>query len=81
MAASASKVRDLIDEAIKASNEIKEGNYVTVKVEKTGLFGKSHISLTGRTTSEAMKEKINEIATANAAGVEVQNQLRVSTTS
>ena len=79
MAASASKVRDTIDQAIKTSSEIKEGNYVTVKVEKSGLFGKAYIALTGRTTSEAMKQKIQEIAEANAGGVEVKNQLRVST--
>lgn len=81
MAASAAKVRDLIDEALKASSDIKEGNYVTVKVEKSGLFGKAHIALTGRTTSEAVKAKVYEIAEANAGGVEVQNQLRISTTS
>lgn len=80
MAASANKVRDLIDEAIKASSEVKEGNYVTVKVEKSGLFGKAHITLTGRTTSEVVKAKVNEIAVANAAGVDVRNEMRVSTT-
>ena len=81
MAASPKKVRDVIDNAIKASAEIKEGNYVTVKVEKDGLFGKPYISLTGRSTSEAMREKIEAIATSNASGIDVKNQLRVSTTS
>lgn len=81
MAASAQKVRDKIDQALKASDEIGAGNYVTVKVEKSGLFGKGNIVLTGRTTSEAMKEKIQKIAESAAEGVEVQNQLRVSTTS
>ena len=81
MAASVQKVRDRIDEALKASGEIKEGNYITVKVEKAGLFGKSHLALTGRTTSEAMKAKVMEVAESAAEGVEVENQLRVSTTS
>ena len=80
MAASAQKVRDRIDEALKASSEIKEGNYVTVKVEKAGLFGKAHIVLTGRTTSGAMKTKINEIAASVAEGIEITDQLRVSST-
>jgi osmotically-inducible protein OsmY len=80
MAASAQKVRDKIEEALRASTEIKEGNYVTVKVEKAGLFGKAHIALAGRTTSEATKTKIIEIASSISEGIEIQDQLRVSTT-
>ena len=60
MGMSAAKVRDAIDQAITTSDEIKEGNYVTVKVEKSGLLAKPHISLTGRTTSEAMKQKMRK---------------------
>lgn len=79
MAANAQKVRDKIDQALKDSNDIGAGNYVTVKTEKSGLFGKGYIVLSGRATSEAMITKIVEIAEAHAEGVEVKNQLRVST--
>lgn len=79
MAANAQKVRDKIDQALKDSNDIGAGNYVTVKAEKSGLFGKGYIVLSGRATSEAMITKIVEIAEAHAEGVEVKNQLRVST--
>jgi hypothetical protein len=63
------------------SDEIKPGNYVTVKVEKQGLFGKPYIVLTGRCTSEKDKAKVEEIANANAEDVKVESQLRVSSTS
>lgn len=81
MAASAKKVRDDIDNAIKNSDEVKPGNYVTVKVEKSGMFGKPFIQLTGRCTSEKDKSKIEEIAQANASDVKVESSLRVSTVS
>ncbi len=79
MASAAQKVRDAIDNAIKASDEIKPGNYITVKVEKQGLFGKPFIQLTGRCTSEKDKAKVEEIAQANAGDVKVESSLRVST--
>ena len=78
MAGSAQKAVDAIDRAIKGSAEVKPGNYVTVKVEKGGLFGKAKIVLTGRSTSEKDKAKIEEIATANAGDFEVESRLRVS---
>ena len=81
MAASAQKVRDAIDNALKASDEIKPGNYITVKVDKKGLFGKPFIMLTGRCTSDKDKAKILEIAGANSGGVPIENTLRVSTIS
>jgi osmotically-inducible protein OsmY len=81
MAASAKKVRDDIDNAIKNSDEVKPGNYITVKVEKSGMFGKPFIQLTGRCTSEKDKNKIEEIARANASDVKVESSLRVSTVS
>jgi osmotically-inducible protein OsmY len=81
MAASVQKIRDRIESALQTSEEVNEGNYVTVKVEKAGLFGKGSIALTGRARSEAMKTKIFEIAQSAAEGVEVKNELRVSTTS
>lgn len=80
MAKAADKARDAIDQAIKASKDVREGNYVTVVVEKAGLFAKPHIALTGRALSEAIRTKIQEIAEANADGVEVQNRIQINTT-
>ena len=83
MAANPSKIRDAIDQAIRGSNEIREGNYITVSVEKTGFlfFGSSKIILSGRSKSEKDKAKIEEIANQHAAGLEVESRLRVSQTS
>ena len=78
MAGSVQKAAGAIDRAIKESTEVKPGNYVTVKAEKSGLFGKGKITLTGRTTSEKDKAKIEEIAAANAGDFEVESKLRVS---
>ena len=81
MAGSIQKARDAIDNAIKGSSEIKPGNYITVKTDKQGLFGKPFIVLTGRCTSEKDKAKVEEVATAAAGEFKVESQLRVSTTS
>ncbi len=81
MAGSIQKTRDAIDNAIKGSTEIKPGNYVTVKSEKQGLFGKPFIVLSGRCTSEKDKAKVEEIAQQAAGEVKVESRLRVSTTS
>jgi TATA-box binding protein (TBP) (component of TFIID and TFIIIB) len=83
MAQSAQKVKDKVYWAIKNSNEIKEGNYVSVAVEKSGFlfFGSSKLVLTGRTTSEKDKEKIESIARENAGEVEIESRLRVGKTS
>jgi len=81
MAGSMQKTRDAIDNAIKNSSEIGPGNYVTVKVEKQGLFGKPFIVLTGRCTSDKNKAKVEEVALAAAGDAKVENKLRVSTTS
>jgi osmotically-inducible protein OsmY len=81
MALSAAKARDAIDNAIKASDDIGPGNYVTVKVEKQGIFGKPFIALTGRVNSEKVKAKVDEVAVNAAGGVKVENRLRVSTVS
>ena len=81
MAVSAQKARDAIDNAIKGSSEIRPGNYITVKVEKKGLFGKGAVVLSGRCTSERDKAKVEEIANEAAGGVDVESRLRVSTTS
>ncbi|MFP4114052.1 MAG: hypothetical protein ACOC2Y_04490 [Spirochaetota bacterium] len=70
-----------MDNAIKNSTEIKPGNYVTVKVEKQGLFGKGSVVLTGRCTSEKDKAKIEEIAREAAADAKIESRLRVSTVS
>lgn len=81
MAVSAQKARDAVDNAIKNSTEIKPGNYVTVKVEKQGLFGKPSVVLTGRCTSEKDKAKIEEIAHGAAGDAKMESRLRVSTVS
>lgn len=81
MAGSIQKTRDAIDNAIKGSTEIKPGNYVTVKSEKQGLFGKPFIVLSGRCTSEKDKAKIEEIAQQAAGDVKIDSRLRVSSTS
>jgi osmotically-inducible protein OsmY len=75
--ASAAKVRDAIDNAIKASDEVREGNYITVSVEKKGLFGGQSIVLSGRVTSEKVKEAVGRIASEHAAGVTVEDKLRI----
>jgi hypothetical protein len=80
MAGSAQKIAEGIDRAIKSSGDVKPGNYVTVKVEKSGLFGKSTIVLTGRTTSEKDKAAIEGIADSNAGGLVIESRLRVSET-
>ena len=81
MALSPAKARDAIDNAIKGSDEIKPGNYITVKVEKQGLFGKPFIALTGRCTSEKDKAKAEEIAEGAAGGVKIESRLRVGSVS
>ena len=83
MAASAQKAKDKVYWAIKNSTELKEGNYVSVAIEKTGFlfFGSSKLVLTGRTTSEKDKEKIESIAKQEAGDVEVESRLRVGKTS
>jgi hypothetical protein len=81
MAASIKKVRDDIDNAIKGSDQVKPGNYVTVKIEKQGLFGKPYIQLSGRCTSEKDKATIEAIANESASDIKVESVLRISTTS
>lgn len=76
--ASAQKARDAVDNAIKASDEIRPGNYINVAVEKTGLFGKPFLVLTGRCTSDKDKAKVEEVATAAAGEIKVESRLRVS---
>ncbi|MFW5743023.1 MAG: hypothetical protein ACOCW3_03970 [Spirochaetota bacterium] len=80
MAGSIQKTRDAIDNAIKGSTEIRPGNYVTVKSEKQGIFGKPFILLSGRCTSEKDKAKIEEIAQQAAGNVKIDSRLRVSST-
>lgn len=81
MAANIKKVRDDVDNAIKGSDQVKPGNYVTVKIEKQGMFGKPFIQLSGRCTSEKDKATIEAIANENASGVAVESTLRISTVS
>lgn len=83
MAGSVNKLKDKVYWAIKNSNELKAGNYVTVTVEKTGFlfFGKPKLILTGRTTSEKDMQKVEEIARSEAGEVEVESRLRLGKTS
>lgn len=83
MATSPNKAKDKVYWAIKNATEIKEGNYVSVSVEKSGFlfFGSSKLVLTGRTTSEKDKETIEGIAKREAGDVEVESRLRVGKTS
>ena len=74
MAGSAQKARDQVDNAIKNSDEIKPGNYITVKVEKAGIFGKPSIVLTGRCTSEKDKAKIEEVAQGAVGDVNLERR-------
>lgn len=80
MAASATKVRDTIEQAIQGSDTLGAGNYVTVKVEKSGFLGMggAKIVLTGRTKSDKDKEAIEALANEKASGVDVESRLRVS---
>jgi TATA-box binding protein (TBP) (component of TFIID and TFIIIB) len=83
MAANAEKVKMKIDNAIKNSDQVKEGNYISVKVLKTGFlfFGSKKIQLTGRATSEKMKEVIEGIAKEHVGDLEMVSEIRVSSTS
>jgi osmotically-inducible protein OsmY len=79
MASANEKLRLKIQQAIQNSSEVPEGNYVTVGLEKEGFlfFGKSKIVLTGRTTSEKVKETVESIAKEVAGDAEVESRLRV----
>jgi len=78
----ADKLKDKIFAAIKNSPDVKEGNYISVNVKSSGLFGmgKQTIELTGRAKSDTAKAKIEEIARQNAGSVEVVSTIRVGRT-
>lgn len=77
----ADKIKDKVYWAIKNSDQLKAGNYVSVSVEKKGLFGKAKIVLTGRTPSESEQEKVLEIAREAAGDLEVESKLGITTVS
>jgi hypothetical protein len=76
----ADKLQQTIYDAITSSSELKPGNYVSVAVKKTSLFGKKQIQLSGRANSEADKAKIEEIAKGLAEGLEVVSTIRLGRT-
>ncbi len=81
MATSAERLKTKIYEAIKASSEIKPGNYISVNVKSVGfLFGKRVIELTGRANSDKDKEVIERIARELSEGAEVVSTVRTGRT-
>ncbi len=82
MATSSDRLKTKIYDAIKASSEIKPGNYISVNVKTGGLFGfgKRVIELTGRANSDKDKEAIEKIARDLAEGAEVVSTVRTGRT-
>ncbi|NBF41910.1 MAG: hypothetical protein GVY14_15985 [Spirochaetes bacterium] len=76
--AAGDKIKDKVYWAIKNSSELKPGNYVTVSVEKKGLFGKPKIVLSGRTPSETEQEKVINVAKEAAGDLEVESRLGIT---
>ena len=74
------RLQQKIYDAITNSSEIKPGNYVSVAVKKTSLFGKRQIELSGRANSEAEKTTIEEIAKGLSEGLEVVSTVRLGRT-
>ena len=80
MASSTEKLKQIIYDAITHSKEIKPGNYISVNIKKTGLFGKRQIELSGRASSDADKAKIEGIARGLSEGLEVVSSIRLGRT-
>ena len=76
----ADRQQQKIYDAITNSSEIKPGNYVSVAIKKTSLFGKKQIELSGRCNSEPEKTKIEEIAKELSEGLEVVSTIRLGRT-
>ncbi|MFP4067421.1 MAG: hypothetical protein ACLFRR_06495 [Spirochaetaceae bacterium] len=76
--AAGDKIKDKVYWAIKNSDRLKAGNYVSVSTEKKGLFGKPKIVLTGRTPSETELEKVLEVAKEAAGELEVESRLNIT---
>jgi hypothetical protein len=76
--AAADKIKDKVYWAIKNSDQLKPGNYVSVSVEKKGLFGKPRIILSGRTPSESEQEKVMAVAREAAGDLEVESRLGIT---
>ena len=76
------KIKQKIDSAIKDSEDVQAGNYISVTLKKTGPlgFGKKQIELSGRAASEKAKTTIEEIARQHAEGLEVISQIRLGRT-
>ena len=76
--AAGDKIKDKVYWAIKNSSDLKPGNYVTVSVEKKGMFGKPKIVLSGRTPSESEQEKVLNVAKGAAGDLEVESRLGIT---
>ena len=78
MASNAEKIKTRIQDAIKASPDVKAGNYISVSAKRVGLpiFGTYHIEVSGRVASDKDKAKIEEIAKSLAEGLEVVSYVR-----
>lgn len=78
MASKPDKIKTKIQDALKASADVKAGNYISVTAKRDGLpiVGKYRIELTGRSASDKDKAKIEEIAKSLAEGLEVVSYIR-----
>jgi hypothetical protein len=74
------KIRKKIYDAIKNAPDLKEGNYVSVALKKTGFLGmgKNQIELRGRASSEKAKAHMEEIAKGIAGNLEVVSEIRIT---
>ncbi|MFO8065372.1 MAG: BON domain-containing protein [Spirochaetota bacterium] len=79
--ASGDKIKDKVYWAIKNSDQLKPGNYVSVSLDKKGLFGKPKIVLTGRSPSESEQEKVMSIAREAAGDYELVNRMGITKSS
>lgn len=76
------KIRQKIADEIRSASDVGPGNYVSVSLQKLGFLGmgKKQIQLTGRASSDTAKVKIEEIAKANAEGLEIISSIRIGKT-
>ena len=75
----ADKLQEKIFQAINSAEGVGAGNHISVTIKKSGFLGMGtrSIEITGRATSDAAIAKIEEVAKANAEGLEVISSIRV----
>ena len=83
MAQSPNKLKETLENAIRASSEIGAGNYVSVSVKKKGFLGSGglEVTLTGRCKSEKTKDAVEAIIKEHAPDAALVDSLRVGGTS